>query len=90
MQKIAKSKVACNIGKMAHEQLPGAVEKLSGKVKNKTKKFFLIIIYFFLKTYNNGRYFESYYCRFLLKKKLVMMLKKILPAFFLPIMLQDL
>ena len=37
-KKIAKKKVACNIGKMAYEQLPGAVEKLSGKVKNKRLK----------------------------------------------------
>ena len=37
-KKIAKSKVAHNIGKMALEQLPGVVEKLSGKVKNKRLK----------------------------------------------------
>ena len=37
-KKIAKKKVACNIDKMAYEQLPGAVEKLSGKVKNKRLK----------------------------------------------------
>ena len=37
-KKIAKSKVASNIGKMALEQLPGAIEKLSGKVKKKTEK----------------------------------------------------
>ena len=34
----AKSKVARNIGKMTLEQLPGAVGKLSGKVKNKRLK----------------------------------------------------
>ena len=37
-KKKAKSKVARNIGKMALEQLPGVVEKLSGKVKNKRLK----------------------------------------------------
>ena len=37
-KKVAKSKVACNIDKMALEQLPGAVEKLSEKVKNKRLK----------------------------------------------------
>ena len=37
-KKLAKSKVACNIGKMALEQLPGGVEKLSGKVNNKRLK----------------------------------------------------
>ena len=37
-KKIVKSKVACNIGKMVLEQLPGMVEKLSGKVKNKRLK----------------------------------------------------
>ena len=35
-KKIAKSKAAGNIGKIA--VLPGAVEKLSGKVKNKRLK----------------------------------------------------
>ena len=34
----AKSKVACNIGKMALEQLPGVAETLSEKVKNKRLK----------------------------------------------------
>ena len=37
-KKKAKSKVARNISKMALEQLPGAVGKLSGKVKNKRLK----------------------------------------------------
>ena len=37
-KKKVKSKVACNIGKMALEQLPSVVEKLSGKVKNKRLK----------------------------------------------------
>ena len=37
-KKIAKSKVVRNIGKMALEQLPGAVEKLFEKVKNKRLK----------------------------------------------------
>ena len=38
VKKIVKSKVARNIGKMALGNLPGAVEKLSGKVKNKKLK----------------------------------------------------
>ena len=37
-KKIAKSKVARNIGKMTLEQLHGVVEKLSGKVKSKRLK----------------------------------------------------
>ena len=37
-KKVAKSKVARNIGKMALEELFGAVEKVSGKVKNKKLK----------------------------------------------------
>ena len=37
-KKVAKSKVARNIGRMALEELLGAVEKVSGKVKNKKLK----------------------------------------------------
>ena len=37
-KKIARSKVARNIGKMALEQLPGGIEELSGKIKNKRLK----------------------------------------------------
>ena len=35
---IAKSKIACNIGKKALEYLPDVYENLSGKVKNKKLK----------------------------------------------------
>ena len=34
-KKIAKSKIACNIGKKALEYLPDVYENLSGKIKNK-------------------------------------------------------
>ena len=42
-KKIAKSKVALNIGKMALEQLPGEVEKLSEKVKTKKLEKYLVL-----------------------------------------------
>ena len=35
VKKVAKSKVGCDIRKMALEQVPGVYEKLFGKVKNK-------------------------------------------------------
>ena len=42
-KKIAKSKIACNIGKKALEYLPDVYENLSGKIKNKKlKKKYLI------------------------------------------------
>ena len=34
-KKIAKSKIACDIGKKALEYLPDIYENLSGKIKNK-------------------------------------------------------
>ena len=40
-KKVVKRKVARNFGKMALEQLPGVVEKLSGNVKNRRLKTIL-------------------------------------------------
>ena len=37
-KKIAKSKIACNIGKKALEYFPDIYENLSGKIKNKQLK----------------------------------------------------
>ena len=40
-KKVAKSKIACNIGKKALEHLPHVYENLSGKIKNKKLKKYI-------------------------------------------------
>ena len=49
-KKIARSKVARNIGKIALEQLPGGIEELSGKIKN--NMFYVLMLMFLINVFN--------------------------------------